>query len=633
MRCGRRPRERRARLVLPDGRGLRHRPREHGRRRHAVHARRQGRPHPRRALPAAASCREDVPWVHVDLSSRRERKGGLAHVPTEFTGFGVRFALHLLGDGALLAQADEPRLTALRCAAPTTGTCTCATARTGRRAAASRRAQFARALVMPNLQAADDDHRAALGAVSRRASWRRCPPAAALRAADDAVPHRPHAAGGDPRARAASGFVVGAKLYPAGATTNSDAGVTSIDTPLTPRSRRWPRPGCVLQVHGEVTEAEVDVFDREQRASSTACWRRSSSACRGLQGRVRARHDARPPCEFVRARAHGVAATITPQHLLLNRNALFDGGIRPHHYCLPVLKRERDREALLDAATSDDPRFFLGTDSAPHARHTKETACGCAGIFSAHAAHRAVCRGVRAGRSPATASRPSPSERGADFYGLPRNAGTITLRARAPGPCPRAIRSARDELVPMRAGATLALALVADVSDPDSTDRASPAASAASCPWWSTSRPAASIASTDALLEIAAVIDRDDADAASCGRGATHRYHVQPFHGSRIDPASLAVNGIDPHHPLRPAMPEKEALHAAVPRDPQGRPRRTTARARCWSGHNASFDLGVPECGGRAHRHQAQPVPPVLELRHGHARRRRARARRCCRAR
>jgi dihydroorotase len=162
--------------------------------------------------------------------------------------------------------------------------------------------------------------------------------------------------------------------------------------------------------------------------------------------------------EFVRGARPGVAATMTPQHLLMNRNAMFEGGIRPHHYCLPVLKRERDREALVAAATGDDPRFFLGTDSAPHARHTKENACGCAGIFSAHAGIELYAEvfdaAGRLDRLEAFAS-----ERGADFYGVPRNQESITL-VREEWTVPASYPFGADELVPLRAGGKIGWKLV-----------------------------------------------------------------------------------------------------------------------------------------------------------------------------
>jgi len=212
--------------------------------------------------------------------------------------------------------------------------------------------------------------------------------------------------------------------------------------------------GLVLQVHGEVTASDVDVFDREHVFIDRVL---SRVVERVPRLRVVFEHiTTRVAAEFVQSARTGVAATITPQHLLLNRNALFEGGIRPHHYCLPVLKRERDREALVAAATSDDPRFFLGTDSAPHARHTKETACGCAGIFSAHAAIELYAEAFEgAGRLDRLEA--FASERGADFYGVSRNTGTLTLRKESWNvPDSYSFGPANERLVPFRAGATLA---------------------------------------------------------------------------------------------------------------------------------------------------------------------------------
>ena len=180
-----------------------------------------------------------------------------------------------------------------------------------------------------------------------------------------------------------SGFVHGVKLYPAGATTHSAAGVTDIrrcDAVLA----RMEELGMPLLVHGETPGADIDVFDRESHFIDTVLAGLLDSFAR-LKVVFEHITTARA-VEFVRGARSGVAATITPQHLLHNRNAIFAGGIRPHYYCLPILKRERDRLALLDAAVSGSPRFFLGTDSAPHDRTTKENACGCAGMFTAHAA-------------------------------------------------------------------------------------------------------------------------------------------------------------------------------------------------------------------------------------------------------
>jgi dihydroorotase len=254
-----------------------------------------------------------------------------------------------------------------------------------------------------------------------------------------------------------SGFVVGAKLYPAGATTHSDAGVTSIDK-VWGALEAMAEHGLVLQVHGEVTEPSVDVFDREHAFIDRVL---SRIVERVPQLKVVFEHvTTRVASEFVHSARAGVAATITPQHLLLNRNAIFEGGIRPHHYCLPVLKRERDREALVEAATSDDARFFLGTDSAPHAQHTKEAPCGCAGIFSAHAAIELYAEAFeQAGRLDRLEA--FAAERGADFYGVPRNAGTITLR-RETWTVPESYDYGAngDRLVPFRAGGTLGWRLV-----------------------------------------------------------------------------------------------------------------------------------------------------------------------------
>jgi dihydroorotase len=313
-------------------------------------------------------------------------------------------------------------------------------------------ARFARALVMPNLKppltttAALTEYRARiLRVLPAGASFE---PLMTLYLTDRTPPE-------EIRAARASGYVVGAKLYPAGATTHSDAGVTSIDH-LWGTLEAMAECGMVLQVHGEVTHPDVDVFDREHEFIDRVLSRVVERVPR-LQ--VVFEHvTTAAAVEFVRSARPGVAATITPQHLLMNRNAMFEGGMRPHHYCLPVLKRERDRGVLVEAATSDDPRFFLGTDSAPHARHTKETACGCAGIFSAHAGIELYAEvfdaAGRLDRLEAFAS-----ERGADFYGVPRNRGSITL-VRERWTVPTSYPFGTDELVPLRAGATVGWRLV-----------------------------------------------------------------------------------------------------------------------------------------------------------------------------
>ncbi|HKE95128.1 MAG TPA: dihydroorotase [Povalibacter sp.] len=248
-----------------------------------------------------------------------------------------------------------------------------------------------------------------------------------------------------------SGSVVGAKLYPAGATTHSDAGVTAIEK-IYPALAAMEEYGLVFQVHGEVTDPDIDVFDREAVFIDRVLAR---VAERFPRLKIVFEHvTTREAVQFVTSARPGIGATVTPQHLLLNRNAIFQGGIRPHHYCLPVLKRERDRRALVAAATSDDPRFFLGTDSAPHARHTKETTCGCAGIFSAHAAIEFYAEAFElAGRLDRLEA--FASLRGPDFYGLPRNAERITLE-RSEWTPPPSYPFAADELVPFRAAEPVA---------------------------------------------------------------------------------------------------------------------------------------------------------------------------------
>ncbi len=219
------------------------------------------------------------------------------------------------------------------------------------------------------------------------------------------------------------GFIHGVKLYPAGATTHSDAGVSDIRQVYGVLAR-MEEIGMRLLVHGESPQNDVDVFDRETHfidAVLAPLLERYPKLPVVFEHITTAR-----AVDFVRTARAGVAATITPQHLLHNRNAIFSGGIRPHYYCLPILKRERDRQALIGAAISGNPRYFLGTDSAPHERGAKENACGCAGMFTAHAAIELYAEAFesvgRLDRLEAFASH-----FGADFYGLPRHTDTITL--------------------------------------------------------------------------------------------------------------------------------------------------------------------------------------------------------------
>ncbi|WP_299310465.1 dihydroorotase [uncultured Halomonas sp.] len=249
-----------------------------------------------------------------------------------------------------------------------------------------------------------------------------------------------------------SGLVQAVKLYPAGATTNSDSGVTDLSH-CDEAIAAMARLGMPLLVHGEVTDAEIDIFDREavfiERVMKPLLERHPTL-------RVVFEHiTTADAAEFVKAAPANVAATITAHHLLYNRNHMLVGGIRPHYYCLPILKRERHRQALLAAATSGSPKFFLGTDSAPHAQGDKESACGCAGAYTAPAAIELYAEAFEeAGaldRLEGFASHFGP-----DFYGLPRNAESMTL-VREPWQLPESLAYVGDSrIVPLRAGETLA---------------------------------------------------------------------------------------------------------------------------------------------------------------------------------
>ncbi len=256
-----------------------------------------------------------------------------------------------------------------------------------------------------------------------------------------------------------SGYVHAAKLYPAGATTHSDAGVSDlakVDDTLTVMAEI----GLPLLIHGEMTRVDIDVFDREKAFIDKQL---VPLLNRHPQLKVVFEHiTTADAAQFVRDSGANVAATITPQHLLYNRNAMLVGGIHPHFYCLPVLKRENHRQALIKAATSGNPKFFLGTDSAPHSRNAKESACGCAGIFSAHAAIELYTSAFeQAGALDRLEG--FASHFGADFYGLPRNKERITLvkqNWQVPDTLPFAGTQGEAPLTPFLAGETLHWKLV-----------------------------------------------------------------------------------------------------------------------------------------------------------------------------
>lgn len=304
--------------------------------------------------------------------------------------------------------------------------------------------QFARAIVMPNLRppvtttALAAEYRARiLAALPNGAKFE---PLMTLYLTDNTT--------ADEIKRAkASGFVHGVKLYPAGATTNSDSGVTDL-MKCAAALEAMQDVGLPLLTHGEVTDADVDVFDREKVFID----RHMTPLLKQFPNlKVVFEHiTTKDAADFVMSAPNNVAATITAHHLLMNRNDMFTGGIRPHHYCLPILKRETHRQALVKAATSGNAKFFLGTDSAPHAKHSKEAACGCAGMYTAHAAIELYAEAFETANA-FDKLEAFASFYGADFYGLPRNTDKITLE-KTSWLVPNELKLGDDSLVPLRAG-------------------------------------------------------------------------------------------------------------------------------------------------------------------------------------
>ena len=308
-------------------------------------------------------------------------------------------------------------------------------------------AQFARAIIMPNLkppvvttEIAEAYRRRIVSALPPASSFE---PLMTLYLTDNTP------ASEIARAKT-SGIVFAVKYYPAGATTNSDSGVTGIEKCFDVLEA-MSDAGMPLLIHGEVTDPEIDFFDRGkvfiERELVMLVDR--FPKLKIVMEHITTSH----AIDFVRQAPANVGATITAHHLLLNRNAIFHGGIRPHHYCLPVLKREEHRQALLEAAISGNPKFFLGTDSAPHERSTKENDCGCAGIYTAHAALAFYAEVFDAAGALDTLEA-FASLHGADFYGLPRNTKTVTLE-KAETPVPASFPYGNGALVPLRAGSSV----------------------------------------------------------------------------------------------------------------------------------------------------------------------------------
>ena len=309
-------------------------------------------------------------------------------------------------------------------------------------------AQFARALIMPNLKppvtstAQALSYRERIRAAAVAAGYSAFEPLMTLYLTDHLRP--------DEILRAKEAGLVGVKLYPAGATTNSDAGVTDMRKTYA-TLEAMQRVGMPLLVHGEVTSPDIDLFDREAVFIDTQLipLRRDFPALKVVFEHITTREAA----QYVQSAQGAIAASITAHHLLYNRNAIFTGGIRPHYNCLPVLKREIHRQALVDAATGGSPRFFLGTDSAPHATHLKEHASGCAGCYTAHAAMELYASAFEAANA-LDKLEAFASFHGPDFYALPRNTDQITLRRESWTP-PESYAFSETSLKPLAGGEVL----------------------------------------------------------------------------------------------------------------------------------------------------------------------------------
>jgi dihydroorotase len=311
--------------------------------------------------------------------------------------------------------------------------------------------QFARAIAMPNLKppvTTTEQACAYRERIKSAVGSAKFEPLMTLYLTDNTSPAEIERA-------AASGFVKAVKYYPAGATTNSDSGVTDLRK-CDAVFEAMAAAGMPLLVHGEVTDADVDLFDRE-----AVFVERSLAPLVQQFPKLKIVVEHMTTAEavaFVERAPQNVAATITAHHLLMNRNAIFAGGINPHHYCLPVLKREPHRRALVKAATSGNPKFFLGTDSAPHSRASKESCCGSAGMYTAHAALELYAEAFEAAGALEKLEG-FASHFGADFYGLPRNAGTVTLE-KSEWTVPDAYSFGADTVIPLRAGQKIRWRLV-----------------------------------------------------------------------------------------------------------------------------------------------------------------------------
>ncbi len=307
--------------------------------------------------------------------------------------------------------------------------------------------QFARAIIMPNLadpittaEQAQRYRDEILASVTSHEKHKNFEPLMTLYLTDKTTSETINAAKD-------SGIIHALKLYPAGATTNSDKGVTDLKN-IYPALDAMQARGIPLLVHGEVTNPAIDIFDRERIFIETIL---KPLIKRFPTLKIVLEHiTTSDAVDFVNSAPVNIVATITAHHLLMNRNDIFTGGIRPHHYCLPILKRETHRQALVKAATSGSPKFFLGTDSAPHTQGAKESACGCAGMYTAYHAMELYTEAFDK-ENALDKLEGFASFYGADFYGLPRNTGTISLK-REEWEIPKELPLGNDKIIPLRAG-------------------------------------------------------------------------------------------------------------------------------------------------------------------------------------
>ena len=460
-------------------------------------------------------------------------------------------------------------------------------------------ARFARALVMPNLDPP-------VCTVAEAAAYRERIRTALGPAGDVFEPwmalYLMPGLGAAELARARdSGFVLGVKYYPAGVTTGAAHGVRRAEA-IYPVLEAMERLDLPLQVHGEWPDPECDIDARE----AVFIERVLEPVLRRFAGlRVVLEHvSTREGVAFVRDGPDRLAATVTVHHLLYNRNSLFAGGrLRPHHYCLPVLKAEPHRQAILEVVAAGHPRFFLGTDSAPHARTAKESAAGCAGVYSAPAALELYAEVFEAAgclqRLPAFAAH-----YGADFYRLPRNAGQLTLQ-REDWQVPECLPGgAGQEVVPLRAGGTCRWRLLesARVKSPLGKRFRGylPVVVDVETGGFNPQR--------HALLEIAAVLLRRG-EGGALEPGATIHQHLEPFPGAKLDPKSLEFNRIDPEHPFRYAVPERDGL-AEVFRAVRAAIRAEGCNRAILVGHNAAFDLSFLHAAARRAEIKRNPFHP-----------------------